>query len=258
MPTISHSQLLRKTNVAKNQHDGVGRLPSAILRLAVAQEIPLGTFVERAWYALHCLPRGAKERPPSYKSLEASVDLHQAAFSTLFGGNSKGEPRGPKLKKFAKALAVSADWLLSGEGKAPVLTGPFRPLGATYEQLAAAPAPERFVELEDRYGDNRQFAAEFARRSGVPEEAIERVLGRELDADEHPSPDYWLAEMKSTAWDMRQGKLPGRAALPGEIPDSPARKRFQQAQEQAAAASAAQALAPEVAPTTKKVPQSGK
>lgn len=87
---------------------------------------PGKSLASRTWFALHCLPRDEKGRPPSYRSLELNYDLPRSVLSRLFSDDRKTVDAST-LGKLAKAFRVSPEWLLDGEGSDPVPTGPVMP-----------------------------------------------------------------------------------------------------------------------------------
>jgi hypothetical protein len=88
-----------------------------------ATNIPLETFAERVWYAYQCLPRGRDGKLPSIDSLLGRP--RRAMLTRLFSGersNSRPETR----MILAEVLNVPLEWLDSGKGDPPRLTGPYR------------------------------------------------------------------------------------------------------------------------------------
>lgn len=81
---------------------------------------------QRAWHAYWCLPRDAKLQPPSYRALEVKNGLTNARLQKLVTGQLK-RPSYGELIKMARALAVEAGWLESGEGEAPHSQYPIPP-----------------------------------------------------------------------------------------------------------------------------------
>lgn len=101
------------------------------------------TLADRAWLAYHSLSRNSRGKPPSQKSLEEAHDLSRATLSKTFSGE-RTQHRADTLHAMAEALGVSADWLLKGEGEAPVATGPVPPRPGTFQ-------PNQWVEPARRY-----------------------------------------------------------------------------------------------------------
>ncbi|WP_437591521.1 hypothetical protein [Sorangium sp. So ce1000] len=110
-------------------------------------------LVDRAWWALHCLPRDKKGKPPSYRSLEVQYKLPLAILSKLFSGERHAvEER--TLPKLASALRVTPDWLLTGKGERPHPTGdvPSRvAFGSLREKQITLTYPRGTTDF--RYGD---------------------------------------------------------------------------------------------------------
>ena len=105
----------------------------------------MSTLADRVWYALHCLPRDSKDRPPDMRTVERSAGLSNGTLSTTVRG-IKTEPRSATYAKLAKVLCVDRDWLENGIGSPPALTGPLPPrpgyeIKAAWEPGAEAPPP---------------------------------------------------------------------------------------------------------------------
>src|SRR5687768_3132483 len=92
---------------------------------------PLDSLADRVWYAWHCLPRDKRGHPPSWKSLELKYDISPATFSKLCNESRRSVDMEtwPKLEE---ALRVPAAWLIKGEGKPPMPTGPIPDRRARY------------------------------------------------------------------------------------------------------------------------------
>lgn len=73
----------------------------------------------RAWFAWHCLPRDEKGEKPSIRGLESLNDLSNSQLNKLIYAISK-RPSFDELRKMAKALRVSLDWLVDGTGDGPI------------------------------------------------------------------------------------------------------------------------------------------
>ena len=84
------------------------------------------SFANRVWLAYHSLPRDAKGRPPSRRQVELENDLPRSILSKLFTAERQ-TVEGATVVKLSRALAVTADWLLSGVGEPPRPTGPVPP-----------------------------------------------------------------------------------------------------------------------------------
>lgn len=103
---------------------------------AVWQHRPMSTervppeMADRAWLALHALPR-VKGKPPSARQLARRGHFDHAALSRLL--RQQRMPTTPTLQGIASALHVSVDWLLSGDGTAPVPTGRVPPRSSAYD-----------------------------------------------------------------------------------------------------------------------------
>lgn len=138
----------------------------------------------------------------------------------------------------AKALGVSKGWvttlLAGGNAGQKTKDGMRRVLGMTWDQIEEAavahardnPPPETHVERPERYR-NRAIAADFARASGVPDEAVRAVEGFDLKSDDDPTPEEWFLMMKSEAATARFGRAPtGRVVDPDETrPNLPKRRK---------------------------------
>src|SRR6185369_11134553 len=83
----------------------------------------LPTLADRAWYALHCLPRDEKGKPPTGHDLERRYALSNSALSNIWTGR-KRFPQPDTFAKVCRALAVSEAWLRGDRGATgPTLTG---------------------------------------------------------------------------------------------------------------------------------------
>lgn len=170
-------------------------------------------FQDRAWLAWHSMPRGAKGKPPSWRSIELEHKLAEGTFSKLFKGH-RTEQGMPMLARIARALHVDVVWLVHGIGDPPTPSGPVPPRG----QTDSTPGAERALELfrralrrssvsprrtnaavacaavalgvsQDAVAEDaaREIAAQFARANGLPRDAIERAVSL-------PAPPSWTAE----------------------------------------------------------------
>jgi hypothetical protein len=83
--------------------------------------LQLPTLADRVWFAYHCLPRDERGEPPSMRSLEKSVGLHEGTLSKLLAGAK--DHRRQTFAKIATALRVSEHWLDYGGNDGPVPTG---------------------------------------------------------------------------------------------------------------------------------------
>ncbi|MEP7119463.1 MAG: hypothetical protein ABJE95_00915 [Byssovorax sp.] len=83
-------------------------------------------IANRVWLAYHSLPRDAKGRPPSRRQVEIENDLPRSILSKLFT-DERQTVEAVTVMKLSRALAVTADWLLSGAGEPPQPTGPVPP-----------------------------------------------------------------------------------------------------------------------------------
>ena len=84
------------------------------------------SLANRVWLAYHSLPRDAKGRPPSRRHVEIENDLPRSILSKLFT-DERQTVEAATVVKLSRALAVTADWLLSGVGEPPQPTGPVPP-----------------------------------------------------------------------------------------------------------------------------------
>ncbi len=103
----------------------------------------MNSLADRVWFAYHCLPRtGKQQKPPSYRSIESQAGLAGGTFSRLFTGERQN-PEPETLVGLGRALGVSLDWLLTGNGNAPTPPGPVPPrlpyLVAQNESVFAPP-----------------------------------------------------------------------------------------------------------------------
>ena len=91
----------------------------------------LPTLADRAWFALHCLPRDAAGKPPTMKDLELAAGLHYGTLSHVVNGR-RSHHRLDTFPLMAKALRVSEAWLRGEEGaRGPTLTGMLPPRPGT-------------------------------------------------------------------------------------------------------------------------------
>jgi hypothetical protein len=73
----------------------------------------LPELADRVWFALHCLPRDADGKPPTYTELENKHGLHHAVLSKTILGDRK-EHSTTTYRKLAAALNTTVDWLELG------------------------------------------------------------------------------------------------------------------------------------------------
>jgi len=87
----------------------------------------LPTLADRAWYALHCLPRDARGEPPSMRELERAYGLSISTIShTMIGRRKYHHP--DTFAKLAQALATTEAFLRGdADATAPTLTGMLPP-----------------------------------------------------------------------------------------------------------------------------------
>ncbi|XXX79273.1 hypothetical protein WMF30_10910 [Sorangium sp. So ce134] len=78
----------------------------------------LSPFAERVLSAYRNLPRGADGALPSFKAIEEAHGLPAGMFSKI-RASRRHYPRPDTLAKLAEALAVSPEWLLTGDGAGP-------------------------------------------------------------------------------------------------------------------------------------------
>lgn len=100
----------------------------------------LPSLADRAWYALHCLPRDSRGKPPTARELERDYDLSVGALTQTFSGR-KRHHWDATVEKVCRALEVSEEWLRGKPGaKGPTLTGilPPRP-GMPWIKYGAVP-----------------------------------------------------------------------------------------------------------------------
>jgi hypothetical protein len=181
----------------------------------------LETLADRVWYALHCMPRNAAGKPPSWRSFEANNDLPHAVLSKLFNGE-RTWVQPSTLTKMAAAFGVSMEWLASGVGSPPTPTGRIPPRGADLyaqfkpENLAvwhaanpAKPAPRPHNPGQVRPRDQHptffeEGAAEFLRDHPSETRLVarerERARGRENDVS---AIGWYRAMLKTMAEDTR-------------------------------------------------------
>ena len=105
----------------------------------------MSTLADRVWFAIHCLPRDDNGAAPKMSSIEKSSGLSNGVLSTTVR-EKRREHRSSTSAKMAKGLRVDREWLETGEGVAPVLTGPLPPrpgyeMIAAWEPGAEAPPP---------------------------------------------------------------------------------------------------------------------
>ena len=92
----------------------------------------LPELADRVWYAIHCLPRNAEGKPPTYKDLEKAFDLPHAVLSKTVLGDRKEYLRAT-MKKMALVFLPGfapgtepndvLDWLEAGGKGGPRRTG---------------------------------------------------------------------------------------------------------------------------------------
>ena len=70
--------------------------------------------------------------------------------------------------------------------------------------MGLAPVGTRTIIVDDRY-ESRPRAAEAARLLGYEEEAIDRVLGMRLDADDDPGSEFWLDMIRTEDRRIKKG-----------------------------------------------------
>lgn len=93
----------------------------------------LPSLADRAWYALHCLPRDRAGKPPTLKSLELSTApaMHYGTLSHVMSGR-RSHHRMATFPLMAQALRVTEAWLRGDEGaRGPTLTGMLPPRPGT-------------------------------------------------------------------------------------------------------------------------------
>ena len=95
----------------------------------------MSTLADRVWYAIHCLRRNADGSVPKYVSIERKVGLPNAFLSKMVRGK-RPEPSAASMVALASVLDVDLQWLVSGIGNAPSLSGPLPPRPG-YEMIAA-------------------------------------------------------------------------------------------------------------------------
>lgn len=116
----------------------------------------MDTLADRAWYAYHCLPVDHDGKLPSLRQLEIAYGLSTAMLSKVMHGKRTNHET-DTIPKFAEALRCSVQFLLTGEGRTPILppgrTVPARPGGCrVYGDVpgwaeAVAAAKARRVQL---------------------------------------------------------------------------------------------------------------
>lgn len=92
----------------------------------------MDTLADRAWFAYHCLPVDHDGKLPSLRQLEIAYGLSTAMLSKVMHGKRTNHET-DTIPKFAEALRCTVQFLISGEGRAPVLPAgrsvPARPGG---------------------------------------------------------------------------------------------------------------------------------
>lgn len=91
------------------------------------------TLNDRVWYAFHCLPR-VRGKPPAATAVETEHAISRGTLSRLFKGDKKTVDSST-LVKLSKALGVTMEWLTSGVGERPKLTGAMRPRDERHAEL---------------------------------------------------------------------------------------------------------------------------
>jgi len=78
---------------------------------------------QRAWFALHCLPRDPKGAPPSIRELERRHEISNMGLNRLIWDELK-RPGLEVLSKAAAALNTTPEWLQFGRGDGPKASWP--------------------------------------------------------------------------------------------------------------------------------------
>ncbi len=166
---------------------------------------PGETFSDRAWYAWHCLPRDDEGSPPSPRPWGKTHGVDPSAIGRLF----KGE-RGMGVdvtRKFAEGLGVSLDWLVSGKGEAPVLTGPL---------------PPRRKKTKDEHWQQRHrphLLRAQERLRGIPDDAVDAAWRAAPAFPRDLATETWVAILLDLAEPARQESLAPAASGVQPIPD---------------------------------------
>ena len=95
----------------------------------------MSTIADRVWYAIHCLPRDEHGRAPEMRTLEKKIGLSNGVISTTVRGKRRDHTYRTR-SKMADVLGVDMNWLETGKGVAPLLTGALPPRPGT-ESVAA-------------------------------------------------------------------------------------------------------------------------
>lgn len=115
--------------------------------------------------------------------LERQAGLASGEASRLANGERK-RPGVETLRKVARTLGVSFEWLAFGEGSGP-------------NEAEATPTTSLNVVLEydERYPE-RAYAAKAAELLGLAPEAIAQVCNDRLEFSEDPGRVYWFRQME--------------------------------------------------------------
>jgi hypothetical protein len=82
----------------------------------------LPDLADRVWFAIHCLPRDKRGKPPSYRQLEKDFGLAPASLSKAVLGKARHQWSDTR-RALCAALQVSEPWLEFGAGAGPTPTG---------------------------------------------------------------------------------------------------------------------------------------
>jgi len=191
-----------------------------------AEQVGLRNLGDRIWYAWHCLPR-ARGRTPRKEHFERDHGLPRGLLGDLFSG-ARQYVSDDVLRKLAEALRVTPEWLRTGEGALPTLTGMVKSREVKYPMLdvatveaalsveaeAAAGSPlSNFARAALRIGDRISrravaIARERARTDAPVEDCIAALIAGQQQAFRELVEEY-RADVTSSA-DRRPTARPRR------------------------------------------------
>lgn len=80
----------------------------------------------RVWFAWHCLPRDAKDQPPSFRSLEERYGLSNATLRRWLWDLNTERPTRKGADGVARALGTTPEWIVDEDGPGPKADRPIK------------------------------------------------------------------------------------------------------------------------------------
>jgi hypothetical protein len=154
------------------------------------------SLADRVWFALHCLGRDHYGRPPAPTTIERQHRLGRGLIAKLYRERQRAL-EDDTLSRLATALEVSPEWLKSGIGEPPKLTGNLPP-----RPTAVSPPSSEVEGTSPRSA--RSIALLMAESMGLDPVAIAAV--RDAPAREYTSQE-WLAKIVLEAADRRLARV---------------------------------------------------